>query len=259
MMRTFDLDFIYFDIGLTAVWMLILWRKNRRLPIVFGLMGFVVYLIFDYGIWYSLLHTRVFYELPTWLNPFTFLLYFSFTYGMVQFSYVTLILTEQPDRNEIIFFSALLYVGWLAIGLASQLIPMDDAQISIARIMTAQRGIQAVAVAVEYLVLLALAQRGKIGLTFQRVVFIFAVGVFVHFSMESTLLIVGVRNFSLFDLLFDSLLEFNTGAPVLYILGHYARQFMHARADLTPGPEGPATTTGKTIGSGGVSSSSKCS
>jgi hypothetical protein len=57
-------------------------------------------------------------------------------------------------------------------------------------------------------------------LTFLRMIYLFCVGMLVHFGMEITLLASGIRPAGdyVHVLLFNSLLEFNMGVPVLYIL-----------------------------------------
>ncbi len=59
---------------------------------------------------------------------------------------------------------------------------------------------------------------GKFDLSWKKILYIFSVGFFVHFSMELTLLLSGIRVLDLFNLIFNSVIEFNTGAPILYLL-----------------------------------------
>jgi hypothetical protein len=55
-------------------------------------------------------------------------------------------------------------------------------------------------------------------LTWPRLGFLFLIGFFVHFSMETTLLAAGIRPLegAFTVLLFNSFIEFNTGVPILY-------------------------------------------
>jgi hypothetical protein len=220
--RTFDASFIFLDLAFLAIWVILLLRGRHIKPLVFGLFGFAVYFTADYVVWYSTLGTRVFYSLPTWLNPFTFLLYFSLTYGVIQFSYVILMFAEDQrlvfgDWRDRIAWSVLLFGGWLAIGLLSNVLVLGQ-EVAIARIMSDQRAAQVGMIIGEYIVLIILAYLRKFNLTWRTVLLVFGVGVFVHFSMEFTLLLSGIRDVNLFNLVFNSLIEFNTGAPILYLL-----------------------------------------
>jgi hypothetical protein len=220
--RTFDASFIFLDLAFLAIWVILLLRGRHIKPLIFGLFGFAIYFTADFGVWYSMLGTRVFYSLPSWLNPFTFLLYFSLTYGVIQFSYVILIFSEDQklvfgDWRDRIAWSVLLFGGWLAIGLLSNVLVLGE-EVAIARIMSDQRIIQVGMIIVEYVILIVLAYLKKLNLTWKTVLLVFGAGVFVHFSMEFTLLLSGIRDVNLFNLVFNSLIEFNTGAPILYLL-----------------------------------------
>jgi len=73
-----------------------------------------------------------------------------------------------------------------------------------------------------YLLLLLLKYiwRPMKSLTFRRMLHLFVIGVLVHFGMEITLLASGIRPAENYVdvLLFNSLLEFNMGIPILYVL-----------------------------------------
>ena len=84
--RNFGMDFIYLDILFCVIWMILLLRKRYVLQWIFGLFGACVVFFTDYVIWYLVKGSRVF-NIPIF-NEGLFLLYFSFTYGMIEFSYV---------------------------------------------------------------------------------------------------------------------------------------------------------------------------
>jgi len=111
-----------------------------------------------------------------------------------------------------------LITGWLAIGLLSNILPIDDSEVTVARVMTAQRITEVYAVIAEYTLLALLALKRKFELSPRRILYIFLVGIFVHFSMEITLVLAGMRASSVFDILFNSVFEFNTGTPILYLM-----------------------------------------
>lgn len=221
--RVFDVDFMLFDLAFTAVWILLLYKKKFIIPLVFGFLGILVNFIVDYGYWYSVLGIRTVEGLPGWISPFRFFVYFSITYGMIQYSYVQVMFTRkqgQPkiDRRNLIEWSLLLFIGWLLIGFLSNVISIDDTEVTVARIMTEQRTTEVFAVITEYALLVMLAFKKKFELSPRRILYIFLVGVFVHFSMEITLLLAGMRASGLFDIVFNSIFEFNTGAPILYLM-----------------------------------------
>ncbi|RLI53130.1 MAG: hypothetical protein DRO87_12095 [Candidatus Thorarchaeota archaeon] len=57
----------------------------------------VINFIVDYWVYFTMLGVRVYYALPVWLTPFTFTVYFSITYGVVQYSFVTLMFCDKPN------------------------------------------------------------------------------------------------------------------------------------------------------------------
>ena len=221
--RVFDADFMLFDFAFTLVWIIILYRKGYIKPLLFGLMGIAINFCVDFGIWYSIMGIRTLDGLPVWMSPFAFFVYFSITYGMMQYSYVQVMFTKNPDnpkqmKKERIQLSALFFFGWLFIAYLSIFIPLDDAKVTVARIMTNQRIIEVFVVIAEYCFLAFLAYKKKFGVNWRVIGYIFFVGFFVHFSMEFTLFLPGIRQSSVFDLVFNSLLEFNMGAPLLYLM-----------------------------------------
>ena len=215
--RIFGMDFIYLDILFCVIWMIVLLRKKYHLQFLFGLFGACVVFFTDFVIWYTIKGTRILNEVP--FNEALFLLYFSFTYGMIEFSYVA-VLFSIKNWKKIAFWSSFLLGGWFIIGFLSQWIHLDDRTIDIVRLMSSGRWVQIVMAIGGYLLLIILKYTWEPfkHLTWARIGFLFLIGFFVHFSMETTLLAAGIRPlegaFSV--LLFNSLIEFNTGVPILY-------------------------------------------
>jgi hypothetical protein len=216
--RTFDMDFIYLDIAFCAVWMLVLFRQKYTIALWFGLFGALVVFLVDDVLWLRVQQTR-FLEVP--FNRDLFLLYFSFTYGMIEFSYVTVMFGARSIKTKALW-TLFLYGGWLATALISQHVGLDDRTIQTERDMSNARIIQVALVASGYLLLLLLKYtwRPMKSLTFPRMLYLFLIGILVHFAMEVTLLASGIRPAGSYVdvLLFNSLLEFNMGIPILYIL-----------------------------------------
>ncbi len=233
--RTFDMDFVYLDLAFCAVWMLVLLRRRQTMALWFGLFGALVVFLVDDVLWLRVQHTR-FLDVP--LNRDLFLLYFSFTYGMIEFSYVAVMFGVRSARKGVLW-TVLLYGGWMATAFISQNIGLDDRPIDIGRDMSDSRAVQAALVAGGYLLLVLLKYTwGPMkSLTLRRLAGLFLVGVAVHFGMEITLLASGIRPAQdwVEVLLFNSLLEFNMGIPILFILW----TALQARRVSRAGGEGP--------------------
>jgi hypothetical protein len=218
--RIFDLSFIAFDIILCLGWMTFLFARKHFKAIFFGIFAFFVYFIADDVIWYHVLGTRVFLSMPKWLSPDVFEIYFSFTYGMLQFSMASMLFDERISRREKAIWAFSLFLGWLSVGLLSDVF-RTGVILSFYRQMGGQRIGQLVMVGAEFALLAALIYAYKpLKLTWPKVGMVFLVGFYIHFCMESTLFISGIRQGKWDVLIFNSLFEFNTGAPILYILNH---------------------------------------
>ncbi len=221
--RVFDADFMLFDFAFTLVWIMILYKKRYIKPLLFGFMGIIINFIVDYGLWYNVMGIRTIEGLPTWMSPLSFFIYFSITYGMMQYSYVQVMFTKKSNDPEIIKkerikMALLFFFGWLIIAYLSVFIPLDDTLVTVTRVMTNQRAIEIFVVIIEFTLLAFLAYKKKFGINWRVIIYIFIVGFFVHFSMEFTLFLPGIRQSSVFDLVFNSLFEFNMGAPLLYLM-----------------------------------------
>ena len=215
--RQFDFDFIYFDLLFAVIWMLLLWRQKYMLAWGLGLAGACIVFLADDVLWFHIQKTR-YLDVP--LNPDLFLVYFSFTYGMIMFSYAIVMFTATKTRARV-FWTVLLYIGWIVSAFLSQWIPLDDRLISVGRDMSGARDVQIGMVIGGYLLLIILKYTwgAMRALTWSRMAYLFLIGILVHFGMEFTLWISEIRpaEGGLDVLIFNSLLEFNTGIPVLYI------------------------------------------
>ncbi len=220
--RVFDIDFMLFDLLFTAIWIIVLYKKGYIKPLLFGFFGIAINMFVDFGVWFSVQGIRTVENLPLWMSPFTFFIYFSITYGMIEYSYVQVMFSIDSEKEnalqEMLRWSVFLFGGWLLFGLLSFFIPINDSEITVQRVMTGQRIFQIYGIIAEYVLLGILAHSGKFGLTWRKILYIFAVGFFVHFSMETTLLLAGIRVLDLSNLIFNSIIEFNTGAPILYLM-----------------------------------------
>jgi len=96
------------------------------------LLGAFIAFFADDVIWLHIQHTR-FLEVP--FNHNLFLVYFSFTYGMIEFSYVTVMFGARSVRSKVLW-TLFLYGGWLATALISQHVSIDDHTIQTGRDMS---------------------------------------------------------------------------------------------------------------------------
>ncbi|NHJ86984.1 MAG: hypothetical protein FK734_16095 [Asgard group archaeon] len=223
--RSMDIDFIYFDLMLTAIWITLLLVRKRFKAFFFGLFGYGVVQFTDSVIWYEIKETRHINIENDLIGPHLFLTYFSFTYGMIMFSYAPIMFDKTITKLEKALWSALIYGGWLTIALMSQFIPWNDQYIEIWRDMGTSRLGQILMAVIGYLVLIILNLILKYTnwkfiepIPWWYFAYLFAVGIFIHFSMESTLMIAGIRPLYWDVLAVNSLLEFNTGIPILFIM-----------------------------------------
>lgn len=222
--RTFDASFILFDLLLCCIWIFFLVRGRHFKALLFGLFGFVVYFAADDLLWFHTLGTRVFLSLPPYLTPDLFLLYFSLTYGMLQFSLASLLFSLNIGTTKKIAWSAALFAGWLAIGFLSKLIVSGDT-VSLYRDMGSQRLIQAISVIAEYAVLIVLMYTVRpLQIRWTDIALVLFAGIYIHFAMEMTLYITGIRGGKFDVLIFNSLIEFNTGAPILFLLNRLIKR-----------------------------------
>ncbi|KAJ6234311.1 hypothetical protein M0813_04114 [Anaeramoeba flamelloides] len=97
--RTFDADYIYFDILFLCVWILFLIIRKKKLALLWSFIGLIVYYIVDYGIWYSWQGTR---RTNCFVNPALLMFWVSSTPGVVHPSWVVMMfeLTFHKERSN---------------------------------------------------------------------------------------------------------------------------------------------------------------
>ncbi|NPE06794.1 MAG: hypothetical protein GNW80_00805 [Asgard group archaeon] len=223
--RIFGIDFIYFDLMLVTVWMALLFVRKRYKEFFFGLFGYGVVQFVDAVIWYTIKGTRII-DTGGVIGPHVFLTYFSFTYGMIMFSFAPLMFNKKIHVVEKLMWAGLMYCGWLAIGLMSKYIVWDDRIININRDMGNARIKQIIMASVGYAILLIWKVLSEFldgfpwnimkNIPYWYFGILIVTGIFIHFSMESTLMIAGIRPIDWEVLAVNSLLEFNTGIPILF-------------------------------------------
>jgi hypothetical protein len=134
--------------------------------------------------------------------------WFSLSYG-VEYAYVLLMFDKKSNK---IGWTLLVFFGWLLISFLSQIISINDAAITTLRNMSSLRIVEILILIFGYSLLFILKY------SYKRIGYLFLVGFFVHFMMEFSLLISGIRPGSFLILIENSLIEFNMGVPFFYIL-----------------------------------------
>ncbi len=216
--RSFGLDYIYLDIIFLIIWILFLVKKKYWIPIAWGLLGWFVYLFTDYILWYLITQTRQ-YIGP--LDPLIFFIWFCFSPGFVQFSYVILMF-EKRNRHDLLFFTFLFYIGWIIVSVGSQLLPIDDTVIRVYRDMNVDNQRFNMTMMVFVNIIIAVFLYIKKRLRLEDVLYLFLVGTLVEFALELTLAVSGIRQeqgtWNLGLMILNSLIEFNLGIVLIYLL-----------------------------------------
>jgi hypothetical protein len=207
--RSFNTLYIYLDIVFLALFTaLLLWRRRYQ-ALLAGVAGCAIYFAADYGIFYSLMHTRH----VVGADPLWFLLWLSISYGLTNFAWIWLLFDRDGHGRE---WSVFIVTGWVAVALLSQSYGGDFAGISIYR-GTAYHGAMALVMFAGYAWLAVRNLRAAAG---QKVnlLWLLAIGIGVQLSWEVVLLLTGIRPDSLQPLIVDSLVETNLGIPILYLV-----------------------------------------
>jgi len=205
--RIFDLDYLVFDLIFCFLFISILIVKKKKIPFIVGLVCGLLFLIIDGVIWWNIGIREIF--PPNMKIAVDFMM--DFTYGLLAFSWV-MIMFERKNIKEIILWTTLLYGGWLIIASLSQILPLNDTEITTIRHMKHLRIVEISIVVIGYLLLVIL------GYNYKKIIFIFWVGTMLSFMMESYLLFTGIRPSGFDLLLYDSLILTNQGIPYLYII-----------------------------------------
>ena len=216
--RTLGVDFIYFDLIFLSIWIYFLIKKRYWIPIIWGLLGWVAYLIADYYIWYIVMQSRT-YDGP--INNVIFFLWFCFSAGFVQFSYVA-IMFEKRNWKELWLWTLTFYLGWILVGVGSQLIPLDDRIIRVSRNMDANRQRLTFTLMTLGNIVIAIILCLFKKLRIEDVIYLFIVGILVEFCLELSLSVSGIRleqgTWSLELMVVNTLIEFNMGIVLMYLL-----------------------------------------
>ena len=210
--RSFNTLYIALDIVWLVVFAVALVRLKRRLALVVGLLAGVLYFVVDYGIFYLAMGTRV----VEGADPFWFLLWLSFSYGLTNFAWIWLALDRDGHALE---WSLLPIIGWIGVAFVSQSFGASFATVACRRGTLATHAVMAVILVVGYLTLIVRNVRAK-EMGWERVdlVRLLALGIGVQLAWEGVLLLSNIRPAGLGPLVVNSLVETNMGMPLIYFI-----------------------------------------
>jgi hypothetical protein len=187
--------------------------KKKISLVAFFIGGFFINFLVDWGFW---LHTGIreislppnFLGLPEFWSTIIFFLWFSLSYG-VEYAYIFIMFEKKSNKFG---WTALVFFGWIIVGLLSQLLPINNSSINLVRHMGPGRFIEIGILIIGYTMLFLLRYDWK------KIAYLFFIGFMIHFMMEFSLLITGIRPGSLPVLIENSLIEFNMGIPFFYLI-----------------------------------------
>lgn len=162
----------------------------------------------DWGVW---LHTGIReITLPSGFfgGAFLFFIWFSLSYG-VEYAYVFLMFDKKSNK---IAWTLLVFGGWLLVAFLSQLFSIKDSSIMVVRHMFSFRILRVLLVLIGYSLLFIFKYDWK------KILYLFFVGFLIHFMMEFSLFVSGIRPGDFLILLENSLVEFNMGVPFFYLI-----------------------------------------
>jgi hypothetical protein len=206
--RTFNTLYIYLDIAWLVIYLGILFFTRRRLALLVGLAAGLLYFIVDYGGFYLVLGTRQ----VQGANPFWFLLWLSFSYGITNFAWIWLLLDSDGHAVE---WSLLPILGWVTVALLSQGFGAGFPEISISRGIGSYHGIMVLILLVGYLVVIINNLRGREQV---NILWLMAIGIGIQFAWEAALLVSGIRPAGWMPIVVNSLIETNLGLPWTYYI-----------------------------------------
>jgi hypothetical protein len=196
------------DIAWLVIYLGILFFTRRRLALLVGLAAGLLYFIVDYGVFYLALSTRQ----VQGADPFWFLLWLSFSYGITNFAWIWLLLDRDGHAVE---WSLLPILGWVTVALLSQGFGAGFPQISISRGTGAYHGVMALILLAGYLIVIINNLRGREPV---NILWLMAIGIGIQFAWEAALLVSGIRPAGWIPIVVNSLIETNLGLPWTYYI-----------------------------------------
>lgn len=205
--RNFSGDYILFDVVFMIVFLTLLIRYKKKVPLIaFFVGGLFINFLVDWGIWFHTGIREV--SLPlTWNIPL-FFIWFSLSYG-IEYAYVFLMFEKKSNK---LAWTTIIFIGWILVAFLSQIFTINNAQISLVRHMQDFRIFEVLIFLIGYSLLFIFKYDWK------KILYLFFIGFLIHFMMEFSLFITRIRPGSFLILFENSLFEFNMGVPFFYLL-----------------------------------------
>jgi len=129
---------------------------------------------------------------------------------------------EKRNWRELWVWTLTFYLGWILVGVGSQLIPLDDRIIRVSRNMNADRQrLTFTLMTLGNLIIASILYLFK-KFRIEDVIYLFIVGILVEFCLELSLSVSGIRleqgTWSWELMVVNTLIEFNMGIVLMYLL-----------------------------------------
>lgn len=214
--RVFSPVYIYLDIAFLLVLCAFLIFKKRYMTLLFGLLGGILYMIVDFGIFHLWLGSRSIEN----GNLFWVLLWMSMSYGLTNFVLIWIWLSKDEHCVE---FTALIWIWWICCPMIAGSFDVGY-MITIQRTTGAYHGAMAIFMLISYFALIFFNLRQSDKTKRFNIIWLFVLGILVQLGWEMGLLIGGIRSakFDVYQkimtLITNSLVETNLGLPAIYLI-----------------------------------------
>lgn len=216
--RVFNPLYIYLDTAFLVVLCALLLVKKKYMTLIFGLVGGMVYMLVDYGIFHLALGTRSI----EGGDLFSVLLWMSMSYGITNFVWIWLWLSRDEHKFE---WTLLIMVWWIAAPMLANTFGGNLPLIKIQRTTGSYHGYMALILFLGYGCAIAYNLFQKDKTKRFPLLWLLITGISVQLGWEFSLLIGGIRSAEILSmsdkimtLVVNSLLETNLGAVPIYCI-----------------------------------------
>lgn len=214
--RQFSSFYIWFDIAFLCVFAALLIYRKKYMALLAGIFASALYMAVDFGMFYSVLGTRV----VTGGSPFWILLWLSFSYGLTNMAVIWLWLDKDKHIKE---WLVMILAWWFALPIITTCFPNAGFTITLSRGTGQYHGLMGAIMFVGYLCLIIYNLYQKDKEKRAPIIWILIIGILIQVGWESALLVGGIRSYAIDDfglkiktLIVNSLVETNIGMPYFW-------------------------------------------